>query len=145
VNETQARTIREAHDGYVKSIYRKTARELSFMYRLALADRGREILLGGPSSKDELISALVELRYPLASMNESVHVLYHRDGITNDACEQCATKPPARPPLARWHLDGPDADPAEDRDETGRQERQEMADDYKLASEADYEPVTYDA
>jgi hypothetical protein len=145
VNETQARTIREAHDGYVKSLFRESKTNLAVMYRRELSDRGQMLLFGGPASKDEFISALVELRYPLASMNESVHVLYHVDGITNDACEQCATKPPARPPLARWHLDGPDADPAEDRDETGRQERQEMADDYKLASEADYEPVTYDA
>jgi hypothetical protein len=90
MNETQARIIREAHDGYVQSIYRKPRTTLAHMYRQELADRGREILYGGPASKDELISALTELRYPLASMNESVHVLYHRDGITNDACEQCS-------------------------------------------------------
>jgi hypothetical protein len=89
MNETQARTIREAHDGYVKSIYRKPAAQLAAMYRQELAARGYDILVGGPVGRDELISALVLLRYPLASMNESVHVLYHRDGITNDACEQC--------------------------------------------------------
>lgn len=90
MNETQARTIREAHDGYVKSIYRKPKAALAQMYRSELADRGQYILFGGPSSKDELVSALVELRYPLAKMNESIHVLYHQDGITNDACEWCA-------------------------------------------------------
>jgi hypothetical protein len=89
MNETQARTIREAHDGYVTSIYRKPKATLATMYRQELADRGMYSLFGGPMSKDEFISALVELRYPLASMNESVHVLYHRDGITNDACEHC--------------------------------------------------------
>jgi hypothetical protein len=89
MNETQARIIREAHDSYVKTIYRKPKTTLAHMYRQELADRGREILYGGPASKDELISALVELRYPLASMNESVHVLYHTDGITNEICEQC--------------------------------------------------------
>jgi hypothetical protein len=89
MNETQARTIREAHDGYVQSIYRKPKTTLANMYRQELADRGTYSLFGGPASKDELISALVELRYPLASMNESVHVLYHVDGITNDACEHC--------------------------------------------------------
>jgi hypothetical protein len=89
MNETQARTIREAHDGYVKSIYRKPKATLATMYRQELADRGMYSLFGGPMSKDELMSALVELRYPLAAMNESVHVLYHVDGITNDACEQC--------------------------------------------------------
>ena len=90
MNETQARTIREAHDGYVKSIYRKPKAALAQMYRSELADRGQYILFGGPSSKDELVSALVELRYPLVKMNESVHVLYHVDGITNDICEWCA-------------------------------------------------------
>jgi hypothetical protein len=90
MNETQARTIREAHDYYVKSIYRKPKATLANMYRQELADRGRYSLFGGPMSKDELISALVELRYPLAAMNLSVHVLYHVDGIINDACEQCS-------------------------------------------------------
>jgi hypothetical protein len=89
MNETQARTIREAHDSYVKSIYRKPRATLAHMYRQELADQGIRLVYGGPASKDELISALVELRYPLASMNESVHVLYHVDGITNDVCKQC--------------------------------------------------------
>jgi hypothetical protein len=89
MNETQARTIREAHDGYVKSIYRKHLTTLAHMYRQELTARGMYLAYGGPASKDELISALVELRYPLASMNESVHVLYHVDGITSDVCEQC--------------------------------------------------------
>jgi hypothetical protein len=89
VNELQARTIREAHDGYVKSIYRKPKATLASMYRQELAARGYHLLYGGASSKDELISALVELRYPLAAMNLSVHVLYHVDGISNDACEHC--------------------------------------------------------
>jgi hypothetical protein len=89
MNETQARTIREAHDSYVKSIYRKTKNQLTIMYAEELADRGMYLAYGGPASKDELVSALTELRYPLASMNESVHVLYHVDGITSDVCEQC--------------------------------------------------------
>ena len=90
MDETQARIIREARDSYVKSIYRKPKAALAQMYRSELADRGQYILFGGPSSKDELVSALVELRYPLAKMNESIHVLYHQDGITNDVCEWCA-------------------------------------------------------
>jgi hypothetical protein len=90
VNETQARTIREAHDYYVKSIYRKPKATLAHMYRRELYARGIIPVYGGPASKDELIAALTELRYPLAAMNLSVHVLYHRDGITNDICEHCA-------------------------------------------------------
>lgn len=93
MNELQARTLREAHDGYVKSIYRKPKAQLAVMYRAELADRGRQVLFGGPSSKDELISALTELRYPLAQMNESIHVLYHVDGISSDVCAYCNPDP----------------------------------------------------
>lgn len=88
MNETQARTLREAHDGYVKSIYRKPKSTLAGLYREELAAQGTTILFGGPASKDELVSALVELRYPLAKMNESIHVLYHGE-FANDACEYC--------------------------------------------------------
>ena len=89
MNETEARTLREAHDGYVKSIYRKPKAQLAALYRDEQAARGIQTLYGGPASKDELISALTELRYPLAKMNESIHVLYHGGGIVNDACDQC--------------------------------------------------------
>ena len=78
MSELQARTIREARDGYVQSLSRKTKAAL-----------GREILFGGPASKTELITALVELRYPLAKLNEAIHVLYHSAEFPNDACEHC--------------------------------------------------------
>ena len=89
MNELQARTFREAHDGYVRSIYRKPKATLAAMYRDELADQGKQILFGGPGSKDELISALTELRYPLAKLNESIHVLYHDSEVVNEACEFC--------------------------------------------------------
>lgn len=89
MNELQARIFREAHDSYVKSIYRKPKATLAAMYRDELADRGRQILFGGPTGKDELISALTELRYPLAKLNEAIHVLYHTPEVVNEACEYC--------------------------------------------------------
>lgn len=94
MNETQARTLREAHDGYVRSIYRKPKTQLAAMYRDEQAAHGIQTLYGGPATKDELVSALTELRYPLARMNESVHVLYHTAGIVNDACDHCKAARP---------------------------------------------------
>lgn len=86
MNETQARVFREAHDHYVKTISRKSKTQL-----VTLTDQEMTVYGGTRHwSKDELVSALVELRYPLAKLNESIHVLYHVDGITNDVCEWCA-------------------------------------------------------
>lgn len=96
MNEIQARTLREAHDGFVSRISRMTKAQLGSLYRGDLVERGQTVVYGGPASKDELISALVELRYPLAQMNESIHVLYHVDGITSEVCEYCNPKPPCR-------------------------------------------------
>lgn len=93
MNQDQARILREAHDGYVRSIARMPKATLANMYRNELAALGSMSLYGGPASKDELVAALVELRYPLAKLNESVHVLYHVNGITNEVCEQCNPKP----------------------------------------------------
>lgn len=93
MNETQARILREAHDGYVKSIYRKPKAQLATMYRAELAAQGTTLVYGGPASKDELVSALVELRYPLAKMNESIHVLWHTGEIRNEVCEYCNPDP----------------------------------------------------
>ena len=89
MNQDQALILREAANAYAKSIYRKSRHELAGLYRAELADRGQYLAFGGPVSKDEYVSALMQLRYPVAKMNESVHVLYHVDGITNDICEHC--------------------------------------------------------
>lgn len=93
MDQLQARTLREAHDGYVHSIYRKPKAVLAGMYREELAVRGQFLAYGGPATKDELISALVELRYPRARMNESIHVLYHTEGIVNEVCAYCNPNP----------------------------------------------------
>ena len=87
MNETEARTFREAHDAYAKRLTRTAKAQLANMYRLELADLGMTSVYGGPQSKDELISALMELRYPVATLNEGTHVLYH-DVIWPD-CQHC--------------------------------------------------------
>lgn len=80
--------FRAAAASYVKRINRQTRTSLADLYRGDLADRGRQILLGGPATKDELIRALMELHYPAERQNLAIHVLYH-DEAGWTACEHC--------------------------------------------------------
>jgi hypothetical protein len=89
MNETEARTLREAHNAYVKRLSRMSRYNLEHAYRADLADRGRQVISGGPVSKDDLIAALCDLHYPVAKLNEATHTLYHTPGATNSACELC--------------------------------------------------------
>lgn len=93
MNELEARTLREAHTAYVQRISRVSVGRLRILYREELAEQGRTVLHGGPASKDELVSAIVGLRYPLAKLNESVHVLYHQEGVVNEICAWCNPHP----------------------------------------------------
>ena len=89
MNETEARTLREAHNAYVRFL------DGISRYRLAAelveleTERGIIHLYGGPSTRDELISALCEIRYPAAKLNEAGHVLWHSYGAVNSACKLC--------------------------------------------------------
>jgi hypothetical protein len=88
MNETEARTLREAHNAYVKRINRKTLPALKGDYRNDLADRGIIQAYGGPVSRDEVISALCELHYPIAKLNEAIHVIAHAGELWPD-CPFC--------------------------------------------------------
>lgn len=85
----EAQQFRQDHDSYARAIWRKPKGTLAALYRQELAAAGRQLLYGGPVSKDELANALVDLRFPLGKLNESVHVLHHTDGIISDVCEFC--------------------------------------------------------
>lgn len=89
MDQTQAAQLRIEHDHYVRQIWRKPVHELKTIYRRELADRGTQLLYGGPAGKDELTNAIVGLRYPVAQLNESTHVLYHKPGEYWSACEWC--------------------------------------------------------
>ena len=89
MNETEASEFRRGHDTYVRTLSRTAKARLASTYRQELASRGQQLLYGGPASKDELVSALASLRYPLGQLNESTHVLYHAPGETWSACEHC--------------------------------------------------------
>jgi len=88
MTETEARTFREAANGYVTRINRMTVRQLSALLREDLAALGRVTLVGGPVRKDEFISALMELHYPSHKHNETTHVLYHHEA-PSEVCEWC--------------------------------------------------------
>ncbi len=48
-------------------------------------------------SKDELVASILGRRYPVGRLNEAIHVLHHRDGVTSSACGWCAPDPAGAP------------------------------------------------
>jgi len=91
MTETEARTFREAASGYVNRLNRMTKAALDRELRADLADSGdRVIIFGGPRTKDEYISRLMELHYPNHKHNETTHVLYHPTPEQgSSACDWC--------------------------------------------------------
>ena len=78
MNETEARVYRVAYDSAVKRYSKMTKRALIAEEQAVMADLGRRRVFGGPVSKDEYISAVLELRgYTIAKWNESTHVVAH--------------------------------------------------------------------
>lgn len=93
-----ARGLLKAHDDDVRDWNRLSKPTLAGILKAA-----HNYVPGyGPDkwSKDELINALAEDRYPAADLNLARHVLYHVDGLTNSACEHCPQPAPAGDPLA---------------------------------------------
>ena len=65
-------------------------RDLNRQTKPQLARMAQSFLLYGDLSKGELVTALVNARYPLALENEAIHVLHHADAAQWSACEHCA-------------------------------------------------------
>jgi hypothetical protein len=84
----QAHALRAAHASEARALTRMTRHELAVIERCDLAARDIERIMGGPASKDELIGAILEMRYPAARQNEAVHVLGH-DSRGWSACNFC--------------------------------------------------------
>lgn len=87
MNQTEARTLREGHNAYVKRLDRMTRAALASEYRREMAEHGMQSLFGGPVSKEEFIRALCELRYPIVKLNEAIHVIAH--DVTWPDCPFC--------------------------------------------------------
>jgi hypothetical protein len=84
-----ALTYRQSYDQRMKALYRKTVPTLRDIERDHLAERGIRRISGGPARKEELISAILEVEYPIARLNEATHVIYHRPGESSSACNWC--------------------------------------------------------
>lgn len=88
MTEAEAREFRAAHDADASRLSRTSTHELRQIAAGLRAGLGWERVYG-ESSKDELISEILGYRYPLATLNETTHVLYHKPGETWSACERC--------------------------------------------------------
>lgn len=88
MNETEARIFREAYEAAVKR-YSKMARVALATEEAALMrDQGMEHIYGGPSSKDELLTSILNLRgYTNEKLYEATHVVSH-DVVWPD-CRYC--------------------------------------------------------
>lgn len=87
----QAVEFKVSYQDEVKFLSRMTAKNLNVVYSRTLRECGMEVLFGGPSGKDELVSAILELRgLGIDKLNEASHVLYHSTDMPNEACKFCS-------------------------------------------------------
>ena len=84
-----ALTYRHDYDVRMKALYRKTMPTLHDIERAHLAGQGMTRLSGGPSTKEELISTILDAEYSRDKLNEAIHVAYHSPGESWSACEHC--------------------------------------------------------
>jgi hypothetical protein len=87
-----AQALRKAWNDDVKALSRMARARLVGLDREELTARGTYRVFGS-LSKDELVNDILDMRYPREALNESIHVLYHVDGVTNSACDLCALVP----------------------------------------------------
>ena len=88
----QARQFRAARDYDARTLGRTSKAALAALYHTTLRRHGIESIYGGPVGKDELVAAILDLRYPLDQLNEAIHVLWHqpdKPGEIWDGCEHC--------------------------------------------------------
>jgi hypothetical protein len=86
----QAEEFMVSYQSEVAFLSRMTKKNVNVVYGRTLRESGREVLFGGPSSKDDLISAILELHgMSIVTLNEAIHVLYHVGSFPNEACPSC--------------------------------------------------------
>ena len=102
---TEAKRFRIDHDTAARMLNRMSKAQLKTVFIRNMQERGMEMLYGGPVSKDELISAILAFEYPIAMLNEAIHVLYHDSAqCPNEVCDYCRAEvamldPTAQPPF----------------------------------------------
>lgn len=92
----QAKALVAAYETDVKVLSRKPTRELAAIHRSELAAVGREIVYGGPRSKDEYLNAILDLRFSQDAIREASDIVSaDRLGLTVDelkdsrGCRSC--------------------------------------------------------
>lgn len=76
----QARAYLLEHDKTARALNAMSDRALTEIERQALARAGQQRLSGGPQSHDELVSSILELRFPLAAQARDTY--YASMGVT---------------------------------------------------------------
>ena len=74
LSPADARAYITEHDKRVKLLDRKTVAVLCSIYLAAMRDAGMIQVMGGPESKDEFISAIVEIEFPEIRTAREVYV-----------------------------------------------------------------------
>lgn len=85
----EAAAFRKGHDAQVKRLWRMGKVALAIEERRLMKNQGIERVFGGPVTKDEFISSVLELRgYTITRLNEATHTVAH-DVVWPD-CPHCA-------------------------------------------------------
>lgn len=96
--KSQAEEFMTSYQSEVRFLSRITAKNLRVVHARHMNERGMQMLLGGPVSKDELITAILELHgMGIGQLNEATHVLYHSADMPNEACPSCMLTPEVAP------------------------------------------------
>jgi hypothetical protein len=90
---TEAKAFQASLTDDTRKLTRTRKAELVAIYRAELEREGVILVAGGPATRDEYVNNILNRRYPLASVNEATHVLYHAPSSRWDACEHCAAMP----------------------------------------------------
>lgn len=86
----QAKATIAAYETDFGMLYRKAKHELVAIERSELAALGIQRAFGGPVTKEEFLSSVLELRHPSSRMDEARHVLYHDwPGAGSSGCPFC--------------------------------------------------------
>ncbi len=87
MDRVQAQEFMDGWNAEIRSLSRRRRSDLELIERSHLRAAGIQRISGGPRSKDELITAILEYRYPSKRHSEALHVL--NDGNCGSACRFC--------------------------------------------------------
>jgi len=88
--KSQAKEFNLSYQAEVRFLSRMSKQGLQRVHARNMNELGMQMLYGGPASKDELITAILDMHgMGIAKLNEATHVLYHSSECPNEACNFC--------------------------------------------------------